>query len=188
VGPIVLTVALETQTGPTPISFGLIFNSISQGLWQAATSSRPAMFMSALLIMMIAAHIYRTLRWAPLTAAGRDPLRRYTGADRAAVLFRAGKRCERDGLLSGRCTETEQLQADHIHPHSKGGTTTVANGQALCSRHNKQKAARIPFNWELRRLERRRAGYSPAGISLTVIRRSRREPATPSGSARRHRR
>jgi hypothetical protein len=22
----------------------------------------------------------------------------------------------------------------------------------LCSRHNKQKAARIPFNWELRRL------------------------------------
>jgi hypothetical protein len=59
----------------------------------------------------------------------------------------------------GRCTETEKLHADHVHPHSKGGSTTVANGQVLCSRHNKQKAARIPFNWELWRLEKQRASY-----------------------------
>ncbi len=175
---------LVTQTVPTPFSFGLVFSSIGHGLWLAATSSPLAMLMLALLALMITVHIYRVLRWAPLTAAGRDPMRRYTGADRAAVLFRARGRCERDGVLSGRCTQTEHLQADHIHPHSKGGTTTVANGQALCSRHNKQKAARIPFNWELKRLERRRAAYSPAGISLTVVRRSSREPAPPSSRAR----
>ena len=180
-----MTVVLATQAVPTPNPLGLVLGSMSHGLWLAATSSPLAMLMFSLLALMVVVRTYRAVRWAPLTAAGRDPVRRYTGADRAAVLFRAGMRCERDGLLSGRCTQTEQLQADHIHPHSKGGTTTVGNGQALCSRHNKQKAARIPFNWELRRLERRRVTYSPAGISLTIIRRSRREPATPSSRARR---
>ncbi|MGV8972821.1 MAG: HNH endonuclease [Rhodoglobus sp.] len=112
-------------------------------------------------------------------------MRRYAGADRAAILYRAGARCEHVGLLSGRCDVTEKLHADHIHPHSKGGSTTVGNGQALCSRHNKQKAARIPYGWELRRLERRRASYSPPGISLTVVRRSNREPQTPSKARQR---
>jgi 5-methylcytosine-specific restriction endonuclease McrA len=49
-------------------------------------------------------------------------------------------------LLFGRRKETEKLHTDHVHPRSKGGSKTVANAQVLCSRHNKQKAARIPFN------------------------------------------
>ena len=68
------------------------------------------------------------------------------GVDRADILSCAGNRCERHSLLFGRRKETEKLHADHVHPHSKGGSTTVANAQVLCSRHNKQKAARIPFN------------------------------------------
>jgi len=175
----VLTALLATQAVPAPNLLGQVLSSMSHGLWLAATSSPLSMLVVSLLALVVVVRIYRAFRWAPLTAAGRDPVRRYTGPDRAAVLFRAGMRCERDGLLSGRCNQTERLQADHIHPHSKGGTTTVANGQALCSRHNKQKAARIPFNWELRRLEKHRSAYSPTGISVAVVRRSRREPLTP---------
>ncbi|WP_414696532.1 HNH endonuclease [Pengzhenrongella sp.] len=180
----VVTPLLAPQAAPAPNPLEQVANSMIQGMWLGVTSTPLSMLVASLLALVVVVRIYRVLRWAPLMAAGRDPIRRYTGADRAAVLFRAGMRCERDGLLSGRCNQTEQLHADHIHPHSKGGTTTVANGQALCSRHNKQKAARIPFNWELRRLERRRAAYSPAGMSVAVIRRSRREP-TPGSTARR---
>jgi hypothetical protein len=71
-------------------------------------------------------------------------------------------------LLFGRCKETAKLHADRVHPHSKGGSTTVANGQLLCTRHNKQKAARIPFNWELgawRNSELRTLRRAPAGQS-----------------------
>jgi 5-methylcytosine-specific restriction endonuclease McrA len=130
-----------------------------------------------LLIVSVMARIYRAIMWAPIAAAVRDPVRRFAGTDRAAVLSRAGGRCERHGLLFGRCQETEKLHADHIHPHSKGGSTTVANGQVLCSRHNKQKAARIPFNWELRRLEKQRASYFPPGVSGAVVRRASRRGA-----------
>jgi hypothetical protein len=56
-------------------------------------------------------------------------------------------------------------------PHSRGGTTTVGNGQALCSRHNRAKAAHIPFEWQVRRMVKRRAGYFPIGESVAVVRR-----------------
>jgi hypothetical protein len=127
-----------------------------------------------LLIVYVIVHIYRAIRWAPIAAAGLDPLRLFTGVDRAAIVSRAGGRCERHGLLFGRCKETEKLHPDHVHPHSKGGSTTVANGQVLCSRHNAKKAARIPFNWELRRLDKQRASYFPKGVNGTVVRRESR--------------
>lgn len=87
-------------------------------------------------------------------------------------MTRAGGRCEFHGLLGGRCTATQRLQADHVHPHSRGGSTTVGNGQALCARHNRAKAARIPFEWELRRIAKRRTAYYPAGVSGAVVRRT----------------
>jgi hypothetical protein len=177
--------ATTPTPSPAPNPFGLVFSSMGQGFWLAATSSPLAGLMLVLLAAMVVVRVYRAFRWMPLTAAPRDRMRRYAGADRAAVIYRAGARCEHDGLLGGRCNVTEKLQADHIHPYSKGGSTTVGNGQALCSVHNKRKAARIPFNWELRRLEKHRATYSPAGISLTVVRRSSREPLTPGSRSRR---
>jgi len=142
-------------------------------MWLAATSSPWAGVVFCLLILSVLLRIYRVIRWAPIATAGLDPLRRFKGADRAAILFRAGTQCERHSLLFGRCKETKKLHADHVHPHSRGGSTTVANGQVLCSRHNKQKAARIPFNWELRRLEKQRALYFPAGDNGAVVRRAR---------------
>jgi hypothetical protein len=158
----------------TPDPFGAFFGSVGHGMWQAATSSPWVGAVFCLFIVSVMARIYRAIRWAPIAAAGRDPTRGFGRADRALVLSRAGGRCERHGLLFGRCPETERLHADHVHPHSKGGSTTVANGQALCSRHNKQKAARIPFNWELRRLEKKRASYFRAGVSGAVVRRASR--------------
>jgi len=100
----------------------------------------------------------------------RDPQRRFSRSERAEILARAGNRCEQHSWLFGRCRETEGLQADHIHPHSRGGATAVKNGQALCGRHNKQKSARVPWNWELTRLARRRESYFLPGTPTAVVR------------------
>ncbi|WP_208976779.1 HNH endonuclease signature motif containing protein [Geodermatophilus obscurus] len=75
-----------------------------------------------------------------------------------------------DSWLGRRCRATENLQADHVHPHSRGGSTTVASGQALCPRHNTRKANRVLWTWELDRLARRREAYFPSGVSTAVIR------------------
>jgi hypothetical protein len=163
------TLSLSSTSNP----IGTILGSVGHGMWLAATSSPWAGAVFSSLILSVMVRVYRAIRWAPIANAGLDPLRRFKGADRAAILSRAGARCERHSLLFGRCKETEKLHADHVHPHSKGGSTTVANGQMLCSRHNKQKAARIPFNWELRRLEKHRASYVPVGDSGAVVRRAR---------------
>ncbi|MGR6965305.1 HNH endonuclease [Geodermatophilus sp. URMC 61] len=101
---------------------------------------------------------------------GRDPRRTFSRAEKAALLERAGHRCEHHSWLLGRCRETEALRADHVHPHSSGGATDVANGQALCRRHNRRKAARVPLGWELARLERRRRAYVPPGSVAAVVR------------------
>jgi hypothetical protein len=158
---------------PNPI--GTIFRSVADGMWLAATSSPWLGAVLCLWAVVVILRIYRWIRWAPIAAAGPDQVRLFTGVDRAAILSRAGQQCERHGLLFGRCSETEKLQADHVHPHSKGGGTTVANVQVLCSRHNKQKGARIPSNWELRRLEKQRVSYFPAGVKGAVVRRASRK-------------
>ena len=46
----------------------------------------------------------------------------------------------------GRCAKCQQkltaeFHADHIRPHSKGGSTTTNNGQALCAPCNLRKGA-----------------------------------------------
>ena len=102
-----------------------------------------------------------------------DAQRRFSAAQRRVILSRAGSRCEHCSWLDGRCQTTESSQADHVHPHSRGGATAVENGQALCRRHNKQKATRVPSTRELERLARRRQAYFPAGTDPVVVRRSR---------------
>ena len=54
---------------------------------------------------------------------------------RAAVLARAGGRCEVvvDGV---RCTTTLGVQAHHVVPKREGGRDDLANGVALCRRHH----------------------------------------------------
>jgi 5-methylcytosine-specific restriction endonuclease McrA len=120
----------------------------------------------------------RTVRAVVHGRHSQDPQRRFSGFERAEIFARAGNRCEQHSWLFGRCRETEGLQADHVHPHSRGGATVIENGQALCRRHNKQKSARVPWNWELTRLARRREAYFPPGTPGAVVRRRQTDAGT----------
>ena len=122
----------------------------------------------------------RTVRAVVHGRHSKDPQRRFSGVERAEIFARAGNRCEQHSWLFGRCRESEGLQADHIHPHSRGGATAIENGQAVCRRHNKQKSARVPWNWELARLARRRGAYFPPGMPRAVVR--HRTTARPVGN------
>ena len=130
-----------------------------------------APWLAVVIALLVVLGLVRAVRAVIHGRHRRDAQRRFSSSQRALILSRAGHRCERRSWLYGRCTETDALQADHVHPHSRGGATTVENGQALCRRHNKQKAARVPWNWELARLARQRQAYFPTGMETVVVRR-----------------
>jgi hypothetical protein len=49
---------------------------------------------------------------------------------------------ERDAYRCVQCGDYHDLQADHIHPESKGGEMTLDNLQTLCKKCNVKKGAR----------------------------------------------
>jgi hypothetical protein len=159
---------VPSPVDPTKHLLSLIFHSVWHGLWAAATSSPLA---AAFAIVAIAIAVTGFVRAILHGGNPRDPIRRFNRADKALILAWAGGRCEQDGLF-GRCRQTEGLEADHVHPWSRGGQTAIANGQALCRRHNRDKRAAVPYGWQLRALEKRRATYYPPGASRTVVRRT----------------
>jgi 5-methylcytosine-specific restriction endonuclease McrA len=68
----------------------------------------------------------------------RDPRRRFTSSQRRALwIYHDGRCAVCDGELS------EGWHADHIVPHSLGGRTEIANGQALCRTCNLRKGSRV---------------------------------------------
>ncbi|SEP19217.1 HNH endonuclease [Trujillonella endophytica] len=127
-------------------------------------------WLAGVVAVAIVWRLFRGMRAALYGCLPRDPQRLFVGADRFAIMSRAGHRCEHHSWRTGRCETTGRLQADHVHPHSRGGTTTIGNGQALCGPHNERKGNRIPWAWELDRLARRRAAYFPSDASVTVQR------------------
>jgi len=132
----------------------------------------------ALVAVLVTRACVRAVRDFVHSVHARDAVRTFARTDKLAILSRAGGRCEHHSLLAGRCDETVGLEADHIHPHSRGGWTALANGQALCRRHNKAKAARVPWSWELNRLDRRRTDYFPLGMPTQVVRHRPRSTAS----------
>lgn len=144
-----------------------IARSFADGLWAGITASPFTMAMAAVFAVLLAVRFVQAVAHP---AGRRDPVRTFNRYDKATILMRAGGRCEHHGLLFGRCRQTERLEADHVHPHSRGGQTALANGQALCRHHNRAKRASVPYRWQLRRLERRRAGYFPPGVPASVTR------------------
>ncbi|WP_350339695.1 MULTISPECIES: HNH endonuclease [Nocardioides] len=117
----------------------------------------------------------------------RDPWRGYRFGSRREVLERAGGRCEGPQLLAwGRC-RAEATEVDHVYPWSRGGPTTVSNGQALCRVHNRRKSNLRPPWWYVLSLERRRANYVPSGTETRVLARMNAEEraARQSWAARR---
>lgn len=71
------------------------------------------------------------------------------------VYLRAERRCippsvRRDVLSSGECTvcgKGDELEVDHIHPVSRGGTSQRPNLQALCKDCNRDKRGRTMEEW-----------------------------------------
>ena len=64
------------------------------------------------------------------------------------IIYRKGKglcqQCLRDGLPEKEARVSwSKYQADHVLPHSKGGETTIENGELLCSHHNQSKGNKI---------------------------------------------
>jgi hypothetical protein len=69
----------------------------------------------------------------------KDSKRAFSSIEREVIWRRAGMKCE-----NPKCNldvELNNMHADHILPHSKGGLTTIENGQCLCVTCNLQKSA-----------------------------------------------
>ncbi|MFC9336170.1 HNH endonuclease [Arthrobacter sp. NPDC057009] len=88
----------------------------------------------------------------------RDPLRRFTRQQRREGMARAGGQCEMEAGFRRRCSRPAE-HGDHFYPWSKGGSTSLQNFVAACSRCNRAKGAQIPSPAQQQRLERRRLSY-----------------------------
>jgi hypothetical protein len=179
-----VVVALFPTPSPTPPGkpvtpspdFGAIWHGFAHGVWGGITASPWTVAAATVFALLVVVQLVHGLAHS---GKNRDPVRRFASQDKAELLRRAGGRCERHGWISGRCDVTAGLEADHVHPHSRGGWTNVSNGQVLCRRHNRAKSATIPFNWQLKGIAKRRAAYYPPGVPGTVVRRVK-----PSETAR----
>ena len=71
----------------------------------------------------------------------KDPQRNFNQDQRVAIYYNSGPDfiCRQEGCDVELSQDT--FEADHIKPHSAGGKTTVANGQALCRSCNRKKGA-----------------------------------------------
>ncbi|MGO4807841.1 HNH endonuclease [Arthrobacter sp. 2MCAF15] len=88
----------------------------------------------------------------------RDPVRRFTRQQRREGMARAQGQCEMEAGFRRRCSRHAE-HGDHFYPWSKGGSTSLQNFVAACSRCNRAKGARIPSPGQQERLERRRRTY-----------------------------
>jgi hypothetical protein len=90
----------------------------------------------------------------------RHPVRRFSRQQRREGMVRAGGVCEMETGFGRRCSRAAE-HGDHFYPWSKGGSTSLQNFVAACSRCNRAKGARIPSPGQQMRLERRRRSYVP---------------------------
>jgi 5-methylcytosine-specific restriction endonuclease McrA len=76
------------------------------------------------------------------TSIARPRSRYIAAAVRRELLARAGYRCEFNGPEGKRCRQRTDLEIDHIHAFSWGGSNVISNLQVLCSSHNRRKYER----------------------------------------------
>jgi 5-methylcytosine-specific restriction endonuclease McrA len=107
-----------------------------------------------------------TVGWlAGTRSVPMDPQRDFPAHLRRQAFDLAGGRCEYTSVLWLRCSAVAQ-HADHLHPWSKGGATTLANCVASCAPHNLSKGAKILSPQQVWALERRRRRYFPPGADV----------------------
>jgi hypothetical protein len=70
-----------------------------------------------------------------------DPIRAFSAEQRLAIFRRDGGLCQLRIKCNGEAVSWDNWHADHKIPHSKGGKTTVANGQLACAACNQAKGA-----------------------------------------------
>lgn len=105
--------------------------------------------------------------------------RRFNTGERVALLLRSGFRCALCGEKLG-----PGWHADHVRPISRGGSTAVWNGQALCAACNLRKGntivvatetpkatARQPHEWQVRNLDRftRKLAATPGQLTFSTF-------------------
>lgn len=87
----------------------------------------------------------------------RDPVRLYTWHQKKQLINVAAGRCEHKHPLWRRCPQ-RGAEDNHIVPWSRGGRTTLSNGQLLCRKHNRRKSDIMPslfYRWRLKQRRRR---------------------------------
>ncbi|KRE57751.1 HNH endonuclease [Arthrobacter sp. Soil736] len=97
----------------------------------------------------------------------RDPVRRFSRQQRREGMARAAGQCEMEAGFRRRCSRPAE-HGDHFYPWSKGGSTSLQNFVAACSRCNRAKGAQIPSPAQQERLERRRRDYVALDGAVSV--------------------
>jgi hypothetical protein len=69
----------------------------------------------------------------------KDPKRAFSPDQRMAIWRRDSCKCKN----CGKSIKFNEMEADHVVPHSRGGKTTVDNGQSLCKPCNGTKGASV---------------------------------------------
>ena len=69
----------------------------------------------------------------------KDRRREFSAEQRLAIWLKSEHKC---AICYARLTDLSEMHADHIKPHSKGGATSVDNGQPLCVSCNTRKSAK----------------------------------------------
>jgi hypothetical protein len=64
----------------------------------------------------------------------RASTRRFSRAQKATILARAGGRCEHHAWILGRCNVTEALEADHVHPTAEAAGPMSPTDKLCASR------------------------------------------------------
>lgn len=75
----------------------------------------------------------------------KDPKREFTSYEKI-VIFRENEKKNKGETKCEKCgkkVDWEDYEGDHIYPYSKGGPTTIENGQVLCRACNRKKGAKI---------------------------------------------
>ena len=67
----------------------------------------------------------------------KDSRRAFTDSERLSIWYRCNEQCQK----CEKKIRFDEMQADHITPHIKGGETIIENGQALCVECNARKGA-----------------------------------------------